>query len=147
MFPTNVQYLNLSENKFTSFDSFPLVLEHVETLILDHNQFTSLDHFPYCPNLQILAIRHNHLQSVISFDNIFRQCPNLQVLICQYNQIQIIRGSIPHTLENLDVSFNPIEKCELFFPKHNSQLKELSLDHSKISSLDWMQDVQFNQLG
>lgn len=114
-----LEYLNLANNKFTTFSKLTFHhLSNLQGIILDNNKIgPSLQEvnlfdrsgFGLTPKIQTLSIGGVHLNNVP--DNFFVDAYDIRKLTITNNNISDV-FELPFTLEYLDLSDNPIEEIE-----------------------------------
>ncbi|KAI8421444.1 hypothetical protein MSG28_009503 [Choristoneura fumiferana] len=137
-----LQYLNLAENKFTTFEKLAFHhLSNLNEIILDNNNIgPSLKDinlfdrsgFGLTHKIQHLSISGINLKTVP--DNFFTEAYDLKRLTISNNGLHDI-VEIPFTLEYLDISDNPIEEISSEDFADLPALKELKLNNLAIKEV------------
>lgn len=137
-----LEYLNLASNKFASFET--LAFHHLsvlEEIVLDNNDIgqslrkTNIFHrngFGLTKKIQTISIRSVNLNIVP--DNFFIEAYNVRKILISNNNLTNI-FEIPFTLEELDLSDNPIKEISLEDFSDRPGLKVLKLNNLQIEEV------------
>ena len=158
----HLKFIDLSYNAITSINKIQFSqLINLQNIDLSYNLFSVLvENFLSCPNLKVLSLHHNHINSVTP--TAFYQLPNLIHLQLNNNQIQHLDEQVFSkltNLRNLNLNHNLIQEvsagCFVKLPKlaylyfrnnsltaidnstfaHNPELIEIDLFDNDISNI------------
>ena len=133
--PDSVFRLDLSKNKLQTVPAEIYVFKNLRELNLSQNKFTSLPDEFFLPNLQILNLEKNNIDT---FSNSICQNTKLQYLYMGKNDVAVIPECIGNLTELVwfDIWFNPIREL----PMSMTNLKKLR--HLDMRGVTFSNDFQ-----
>ncbi|XP_030069714.1 leucine-rich repeat-containing protein 9 isoform X1 [Microcaecilia unicolor] len=153
-----IQELNWKDSNIRTVDLTPLdQFRNVQTVNLENNSLTSFSGLIFLPNVKILYLNHNHIESILARQKSQNHLTNRQILHQKvtssgYGQQGVSKGSrdvgiieilspVMESLEVLHLGYNGINNLPHLQLSRLKHLKSLFLEGNEITQIEGLESL------